>query len=479
NQNQVNHINTTTLHQPTEANQTEEDQTTSAHDSRKRKRNEAVSTAFHTNVPRPSPSSSTPLSPSTALSHSSSAIAELPPQFNPEADLHLGPEHSPFNPPPTYANHIPMVSQPTPQFMYGIPLFGGGGMFTPYPAPFAMVPALLNPGSSPFFPCEPISVFPQPIIFPQHPPMFFAQPVFPFPPPMISEISEAPIFQEQIPQPVPISPFFPNPGTPTPIQYVSDQHYIPSFNNALITSETSEAPCLERQFSPPATISTASEKAEQLTTATDTISDKEVKQFFQEQGVAYRADVFIDPVYQDKIREIWSTCPKNLLTKKESKEGKAYWNYLERIETIGDEFSLQALEIRKISIKLQNGNTMDNYGIFATKTLKKDTIIGIYAGELKPLDKIESHDYTFNLPGKGLSEWGIDAKKMGNLTRYINHSNRKNENVCAVAFYDRITPRIMFVVKKKAINAGEQLLYDYGIGYWKNLGIKPTVLTAS
>jgi|GEM_PF-1231448 len=466
NQNPVNSSNTITSYQPTE-----EEQTVSAPHSRKRKeRDEEVSIAFRTNVLRSSSPSSNPL-PSTILPHSSSAFT-VTPQFNTGVDLNLRPEDRPSNTPPMLAGHVSAIS-PILYFIYGTPLPGGNFMFTNHPDPLTLVPTLLNPESPELSPGAPITVFPQLMVF--------AQPGFSFPPSMISAISgmfEAPNFQGQIAQPVAISTNSEHPELPVSTRYVSDSHYIPSFLDAFTNSGISEAPGFEWQVPQPVAIPTNSEKSEQLATFADRITGKDIKRFFQKKGITYSADVFVNPAYQDEIRKIWSACPR-LLSSKRTQEGKACWNYLKKIKELGDDPSLQALEIRKISIKLQNGETKEDYGVFATKTIEKNTIIGIYAAKLKPLDKIKDEDYTFNLPNEGFGDWGIDGTKMGNITRFINHSTRENENICTVVFYDKITPRIMFIVGKKAINEGDQLLYDYGDDYWKRKNITQAILRPS
>jgi hypothetical protein len=123
------------------------------------------------------------------------------------------------------------------------------------------------------------------------------------------------------------------------------------------------------------------------------------------------------------------------------------------------------------------------YGIFlkpSAKTLKPGTFIGIYAGELAmtPADDTEGNSYAYDLieefflkKDKPLSI-KTDGLKKGNFTRFINHSSYK-PNMDALT---RILPDgtvEIFLITKRKIRPGEQLLSPYGGGYWKAINIIP------
>ena len=103
----------------------------------------------------------------------------------------------------------------------------------------------------------------------------------------------------------------------------------------------------------------------------------------------------------------------------------------------------------------------NQFGLFATKKFNEYDIIGQYTGKLVSPDK----------EGKYVSaseDCCIDAINMGNELRFINDYRNisLSSNVIIKTTYIDKKPRVLFVVTKK-IEPGEQLLTDYGEGYWQ------------
>jgi hypothetical protein len=150
-------------------------------------------------------------------------------------------------------------------------------------------------------------------------------------------------------------------------------------------------------------------------------------------------------------------------------------------------------------------------GVFATTALNKGDIIGVYSGilELVP-EKAELFDnlylYDLLLPGTTLrlsaeqlycvtrlpnadqdsssitrSLKGedfilqVNAKSIGNYTRYINHSSSANVQAECRKLPDGKVEIILTANQK--IQAGEQLLLDYGKAYWKSRELTPCNMT--
>lgn len=124
------------------------------------------------------------------------------------------------------------------------------------------------------------------------------------------------------------------------------------------------------------------------------------------------------------------------------------------------------------------------YGVLAREAIKKGEVVSHYAGEICSSIKanLEHTDnaYLFTLAGCGLPRfrrWLINAKDKGNISRFINHS-QKNANLeldirlLPSEELNQVFPYIFFVASRD-IKAGEQLFYDYGNDYWKQLGITP------
>ena len=103
---------------------------------------------------------------------------------------------------------------------------------------------------------------------------------------------------------------------------------------------------------------------------------------------------------------------------------------------------------------------IQGWGVYATKTIPKNTRIVHYAGE--KISNQESlkrerryinngrHIWCFKLTNRTV----IDAGVGGNLARYINHSCRPN---C----YVHITGGTIWIRAARTIRRGEELTYDY------------------
>jgi SET domain-containing protein len=104
-------------------------------------------------------------------------------------------------------------------------------------------------------------------------------------------------------------------------------------------------------------------------------------------------------------------------------------------------------------------------GVFALRPLAKDELITEYLGEkiswdaaLKrhPHDPTQPHHTFYFSLGDGSCV--IDGKVGGNASRWINHSCAPNCEAREDAENQRV-----FIHAKRAIKAGEELFYDYGL----------------
>ena len=143
-------------------------------------------------------------------------------------------------------------------------------------------------------------------------------------------------------------------------------------------------------------------------------------------------------------------------------------------------------------------------GIFLhvdAKPILKGQVIGLYTGKVSLQAQMDAADgdYTFDIvtdlhltkdeqerfdprnrfAPRRLYDLKLDALKIGNFTRFINHSNKPNIEAVLVHFKDTGF-QIIYMAKTK-INPGEQLLVSYEgeeDSYWGLLGIKPFPMTA-
>lgn len=109
-------------------------------------------------------------------------------------------------------------------------------------------------------------------------------------------------------------------------------------------------------------------------------------------------------------------------------------------------------------------------GLFARTYIKKDENLFVYGGIKKT--EITYSDYCFSSYEDALNT-SVDARDYGNITRFVNHafdnviinSGALRSNVTAKPFYLNGLVFIIYVALRN-INPGEQLLVDYGTGYF-------------
>lgn len=109
------------------------------------------------------------------------------------------------------------------------------------------------------------------------------------------------------------------------------------------------------------------------------------------------------------------------------------------------------------------GRSRTGLGLFATRPIKKSTRIAEYKGP------ILSHEDALKAEARGnryLFEVSkrrtIDGTPRSNLARYANHSC--NPNCEPVIWRGRV-----FIKTLRAIKPGEEIVYDYGTDYLKNV----------
>lgn len=117
-------------------------------------------------------------------------------------------------------------------------------------------------------------------------------------------------------------------------------------------------------------------------------------------------------------------------------------------------------------------NQKVGYGLFANQEIAKNTCIGEYTGAIRKRSWFEGdHNiYCFEYPilEYKRSPYVIDARSIGNHTRFINHSTEPN--VTSVLVYYQKKRHIILYANKK-IHKNAQLCLDYGPSYWKSRGI--------
>jgi hypothetical protein len=129
-------------------------------------------------------------------------------------------------------------------------------------------------------------------------------------------------------------------------------------------------------------------------------------------------------------------------------------------------------------------NELIGYGLVAGQYIAPGTIIGEYCGAIVkviPITTNENIDNTYFAPYSidevpSSEMYVIDAKKAGNSTRFINHSD-DNSNAVWVPLFDGKKFRLI-VVATKAISKSKQILLKYRLSYWLNPHIQNPIPTS-
>lgn len=129
-------------------------------------------------------------------------------------------------------------------------------------------------------------------------------------------------------------------------------------------------------------------------------------------------------------------------------------------------------------------NELIGYGLVAGQYIAPGTIIGEYCGAIVkviPITTNENIDNTYFAPYSidevpSSEMYVLDAKKAGNSTRFINHSD-DSSNAAWVPVFDGKKFRLI-VVATKAIRKSKQILLKYRLSYWLNPHIQNPVPTS-
>lgn len=121
------------------------------------------------------------------------------------------------------------------------------------------------------------------------------------------------------------------------------------------------------------------------------------------------------------------------------------------------------LAVRKINEEI-------GLGVFAAEKIFPCTYLGEYTGLIRPLNRREDGEsvYSFSYTAwrMGRRPYVINAERMGNFTRFINHSDDPSAE--AICVYWRGMPR-MILISRREIPEGGQIHFDYGETFWKQV----------
>jgi hypothetical protein len=109
------------------------------------------------------------------------------------------------------------------------------------------------------------------------------------------------------------------------------------------------------------------------------------------------------------------------------------------------------------------GRSLTGLGLFATRPIKKRARLLEYVGPILTYEEAlraerRGNRYLFEVSKNRT----IDGTSRRNVSRYINHSCNPNSE--PVIYQGRV-----FIKTLRAIKPGEEIVYDYGVDYLKNV----------
>lgn len=192
-------------------------------------------------------------------------------------------------------------------------------------------------------------------------------------------------------------------------------------------------------------------------------------------GVHYTPFSTVHPDFRAKFAKFWAKVGQDLIPKKVGVELRKFQLSCDRIVRDGDDSYFSS------KVRVQKINENVGYGVFAKERINTGSVIGIYGGELRRFDDVDEADgngFVFGFQDTPeLKGWYVDGRRCTNFTAFMNHANPDSVhcNVVPVEYLGEEGPMIVFVATK-TICPMDQLLYNYGDHYWRNLGIRPEIL---
>jgi len=109
------------------------------------------------------------------------------------------------------------------------------------------------------------------------------------------------------------------------------------------------------------------------------------------------------------------------------------------------------------------GRSLTGFGLFATRPIKKNTRLAEYVGPILDVEEAEKAERRGNRYLYEVSKHRtIDGTTRRNVARYFNHSC--NPNAESFTWRGRV-----FIRSIRNIKPGEEIVYDYGTDYLKNV----------
>ncbi|MBN1914559.1 MAG: SET domain-containing protein-lysine N-methyltransferase [Parachlamydiales bacterium] len=179
-------------------------------------------------------------------------------------------------------------------------------------------------------------------------------------------------------------------------------------------------------------------------------------EFYKSMGIKYVPYLIFEEY--EYFQKIYGKCQRALKKTMIDASQKWYGMYYEKELMNGD----------RPDVLIQWIDPVVRFGLFANEDLEPDTYVGEYGGMIRKRTRsvINKNDYCFEylIGNEETTPFTIDARQIGNHTRFINHSDQPNLTPVAV-----FSQGYMHVVLRanRYIQKGTELTYNYGPNYWK------------
>lgn len=189
---------------------------------------------------------------------------------------------------------------------------------------------------------------------------------------------------------------------------------------------------------------------------TDEIKSISSEEFYKIFEVEYLPNLFFQDL--STLKRIVNKAKKEV--KKGGISEKEIW--------LGTYFEEDIATFSTSSVYIKYIDPIKGFGLFAARDLKKDSYIGEYTGVVRKYrrwkDDKNSYCFEYKIGDSSIPHFTIDAKYMGNVVRFINHSNQPNLSTFAA-----YSGGVIHIIMKtnKLIPKDSELTYDYGTKYWK------------
>lgn len=188
----------------------------------------------------------------------------------------------------------------------------------------------------------------------------------------------------------------------------------------------------------------------------DSFVELDGDRFFEKFEVEYINTLYFQNI--KTLKKVLSSCCRGV--EAENISEKEIW--------LGTYYRDEILKGTSPSIYIKWIGNEKGYGVFAKKDLKRGSFIGNYSGVLrkhkKSLDRKNGYCFEYQTGESKKTPFTVDAKYLGNHTRFINHGSSPN-----LALFNAYLMGITHIIlmTKRDVKRDEELTYDYGPDYWK------------